>query len=186
MSRDRSDTVQITLIGALASMIAVGLATAGIWPQIQAGYPQDSYWTLGWTGRAGVAAISACGIAGFFLVMARKTRIILNWKRQATSTAWALIDVAVGLLMFAVLYSTSPQVFYSFYRLIFPDLPQQWVIEGLLDTARLKMIAEMNPAGSLSDHLAGITLWAILPFTAWLHLRFWWRGGPERGQITKR
>jgi hypothetical protein len=158
-------------------MVAVVIAAAAIWPQVQAGYPQDSYWTLGWAGRAGVLAISAIGIAVFFAGIAVKTRVILRWKRQATTTAWALIDIAIGLLMFGVLFSISPQVFYSFYLLIFQGLPQQWVIDGLLDTDRLKMIAKMDPLGSLADHLAGITLWAVVPFTVWLHLRFWWRGG---------
>lgn len=177
LSRDRSETWTITLTGMVASLIAVGLAAAAIWTPVLTLYPGDSFWTLGWGGRIGVLAISATGITLVFMGLTLKTRVILRIKNQATSMAWALIDVALGLGVFAVVFSTSPQAFYAFYRLIFADLPQQWVIDGLINVDRLREIALLGPDGSLADHLAGIALWAIVPFTLWLHRRHWWRGG---------
>lgn len=176
MSRDRSDTWTITMIGVVASLLAVGLAAVHVWPQVRAGYPNDSFWTLNWYGRIGVVAISLVGCMLIFSVIAAKTRVIFRVKSQATNTAWLLIDLALGLALFAVVYSVSPQAFYSFYRLIIPGLPQQWVIDGWLNPDRLAQVAQLLPGGSLSDHLAGIMLWAIVPFTVWLHMRSWWRG----------
>lgn len=177
LSRDRSNTWPIALIGMVASLLTVGLAAAQLWPAMQAGYPGDSYWTLGLTGRLGVAAISASGVTLLFALLTLKTRIILALKRQATGTAWAIIDMAAGLALFAVGFSAAPQVFYTFYRMIIPDLPQQWVIKGWVDWDRLSGIARLSSDAALADHTAGITLWSIIPFTLWLHLRHWWRGG---------
>lgn len=177
LTRDRRQGVGLMIWGAWACITAIALAAAVIWPAIAAGYPQDSFWTLDTFGRIGVAAISGIGISLIFLALAMKSRIILRFRRGPTATAWALIDIAIGLLAYGVIFSLSPQIFYSFYRMIFANLPQQWVIDGVLDQDRLKMIAVMAPGGSLADHLAGVTLWAILPFTAWLHMRCWWRGG---------
>lgn len=177
LTRDRPQGVGLMILSAWACILAIALAAAVIWPAIAAGYPQDSFWTLDTFGRIGVATISGIGISLIFLALALKSRIILRFRRGPTATAWALIDIAIGLLAYGVIFSLSPQIFYSFYRMIFANLPQQWVIDGVLDQDRLKMIAVMAPGGSLADHLAGVTLWAILPFTAWLHMRCWWRGG---------
>ncbi len=178
LSRDRSDTWAITLIGMIASLITVGLAAANVWPQARTLYPGDSYWTLGWIGRIGVIAISGIGCTCIYLMLAAKSRLILRVKTQGTNTAWVVIDLAIGLGLFAVIYSVSPQIFYGFYRLIIPGLPQQVVIEGWIDPDRLRFIARMREGGSLSDHLAGICGWGIVPFTLWLHTRAWWRGEP--------
>jgi len=177
LTRDRPQGVGLLILGAWACITAIALAAAVIWPDIAAGYPQDSFWTLDTFGRISVAAISGIGISLIFLALAMKSRLILRFRHGPTATAWALIDIAIGLLAYGVIFSLSPQIFYSFYRMIFANLPQQWVIDGVLDQDRLKMIAVMAPGGSLADHLAGVTLWAILPFTAWLHMRCWWRGG---------
>lgn len=180
LTRDRPHSVRLTIIGTWACVLGVVISLSVLWGALRAGYPTDSYWTLRAGGRAAVAAISTVGIAATFLGLSWKTSRILRRKRGSTATAWALIDIALGLLIFAVVFSVSPQVFYSLYRVIIPGLPQQWVIDGLLDQDRLKMIAVVAPGGSLADHLAGIALWATVPFTAWLHLRFWWRGGAAR------
>lgn len=178
ITRNRIHSLRLVLLGMVGSMIGVALASPAIWEALAQGYPNDSFWTLGLVGRSGVIAISGLGIAGFFLLSAAKSRVILCWKRSATGTAWAFLDTSFGLFGFAVVYSLSPQAFYAFYRLLFPGLPIQWVIDSALNVDQLRGIATFSSDGSLSDHLAGITLWAIVPFTGWLHLRDWWRGGP--------
>jgi len=175
LSRDTSDTVTVTLTGALASLLATGFAAANIWPQIQAGYPRDSYWSLTLTGYTGVLTISIVGIALFFLVLAAKTRLIQRVAPNANRILAGILDCALGQLVFGVLLSLSPQAYYTLYRMLIPTLPQQSVIKSWLDVDRLKVVAEMNVGGSLSDHLSGLVFWAVIPFTIWLHLRFWYQ-----------
>lgn len=184
LTRDKPLRFGLVLFGTWMSIVGVVISLPPLWDAIRAGYPTDSFWTLGVGGRLGVIALSAVGISATFLCLAWKTSLILRFRRGPTATAWALIDIAIGLFIFAVVFSVSPQAFYSFYRLIIPGLPQQWVIDGLLDQDRLKMIAIVTSGGSLADHLAGVALWATVPFTAWLHLRFWWRGG-DPGEVRQ-
>ena len=176
LTRDRATTLALTLAATIACMISIAIASTSIWASITAGYANDSYWTLSKGGRIGVLAISTVGLALFFVSLAWKSRIILGLRAQISATAWVLFDIAFGWLAFGVLHTISPQLFYSFYRLIFDYLPNQWVIDSILDVETLSLIAQLSSGGSLSDHLAGVALWAIVPFTLWLHLRYWWRG----------
>jgi hypothetical protein len=176
LTRDRVMGRSLVLIGIVASFGAVMLASANLWDAIAAGYPSDSYWTLKTGGRTGVLLISLTGITLMFYLLARKTRFILRMKRQVSGTAWALFDIAFGMLVFGVIHTVSPQIFYTFYRFIFSELPNQWVIDSVFDTATLQSIAMLAPDGNLASHLAGITLWAIIPFTLWMHMQNWWRG----------
>lgn len=175
LSRDRIMRPTLIVTGIIAHFIAVTIAAA---PQlsIMSAYPDDSLWTLDLAGRAGVLAISGLGIAAMFILFALKTRVVLRLKHQVSGTAWALFDVALGLLFFGVIHTVSPQVFYTFYRFIFAGLPDQWVIDGWFDAGQLQTIAALAADGNLAGHLAGVTLWAIIPFTLWLHLHHWWRG----------
>ncbi|MEJ6403641.1 hypothetical protein [Yoonia sp. 2307UL14-13] len=152
-----------------AALFAVMLATPPFWHAALAGYPKDSFWTLGPSGRAGVVAIATSGILAIFLMISAKTRALfsLGWPRMIALP----IDIATGLLMFGAIYSLSPQAFYAFYQLIIPDLPAQWVIDTAFDTGRIRHIVHIGPDGSMSDHLAGIGFWAVWPFTFWLHFQ---------------
>jgi hypothetical protein len=176
LSRDRTLGWQTVVVSALVCCASVIIAAANLWVPITKGYPNDSFWTLTAAGRIGVLSISTIGISFIFACLTWKTRLTLQIKSQASGSVWALFDIAFGLLIFGVVHTVSPQVFYSFYCLIFDTLPNQWVIDKLFDTVRLQAIAGLAPTGNLADHLAGVVLWAIAPFTIWLHMRDWWRG----------
>lgn len=176
MTRERPDNRALTGVGVLASILTVVIAANSLHSAIVSGYPADSFWTLATGGRLGVVAISTLGLAGMFAGLAWKTRQILRIKTQISATAWMLFDIAAGCLIFGIIHTISPQAFYSFYRLIFSNLPNQWVIDTIFDTERLQTIAALPASGSMADHLAGVILWSIIPFTGWLHLRHWWRG----------
>jgi hypothetical protein len=158
------------------SLAIVVIASPSIWASIADGYPGDSFWTLSATGRIGVLAISTIGLTCIFALCAKKTKLILRVKRQVSGTAWALFDIAIGLILFGVVYSVSPQIFYGLYRRLIPNLPAQWVVDSVFDVDRLQIIAAIPINGSLADHLAGVALWAIIPFTIWMHMHRWWRG----------
>ncbi len=152
------------------ALIAIALGAPGVWVTAANGYVGDSFWTLGAGGRFGVLTISGVGLALIFTLLAAKTRVIVR-QYHIPGPILLLVDLALGVLLFGIVYAVSPQVFYSFYRLIFADLPNQWVIDTIFDTDQLRKIARLPEGGSLSDHLAGLSLWAILPFTLWQHLQ---------------
>ena len=153
-----------SLVLMVAATAVVLLAARPVQTAILSGYPNDSFWDLGLGGRLGVLAISAFGLALIFLILAWKSRFF----RGLPFGLGLALDVLVGILIYAVLYSVSPQAYYALYQMIFPDLPTQIVVRHII-SPRLVDIAQLQAAGSMSDHLAGVALWAILPFTLWVH-----------------
>ncbi len=129
------------------------------------GYANDSLWTLGLGGRIGVVAISSFGLMAVFSVIAMKSNRLARLPQPAAIP----LDIVAGLLVYCIAFWLSPQLFYSFYQLIFPDLPAQIVIKSPIDLDRLRDIIIPKHGGSLSDHLAGVGFWAVIPFTLWLH-----------------
>lgn len=156
-----------------AALIAVFLSSPALWQAAYAGYPQDSFFTLKTSGRAGVLAISVVSILIFFILLAAKSRSILRRTGTGSAIRFAgfLADCGLGLAIFGFLYSLSPQIYYTFYRLIIPGLPNQLVIKSVFDWERLHLVAGLDPDHMLARHLAGAVLLAIVPFTALIHSR---------------
>ena len=72
--------------------------------------------------------------------------------------------------MFTVAIGVSPQLFYAFYRQVFPDLPWQWVIQSALDFERNGQLLLMQSIESSADLLAALVLWLLLVVACWRHL----------------
>ena len=158
------------LIWILCHLIAAALIP-GIWQGLQNGYPGDSFWTLSELGRIGVIAISVSGLLILTALSALKTNRILRWSQHRWRLLVWLLDVALTLVLFGVLFSVSPQVYYSFYQEIIADLPNQWVIDGPFNWDRLRDIALPTAQGPLADHGATIAMGGLVLFTSYLHRR---------------
>jgi hypothetical protein len=151
-------------VAAVCSVLLICILSPAVWLQGLQGYPQDSYWTLGLAGRVGVLAISLVGISAFYGLL---------WVaiRRFSARTRLVLTVVCGGFGFVLLQALAPQAFYAFYRFIFPDLPQQWVVGHVFDLDQLRALASMPKGGSLSDHLAGMAFWAVCPFAVWAHKR---------------
>ena len=159
--------VPMVLAAGPVAMVAVVLAAPPIWHAAARGYPGDSLFTLSPAAIAGVVALSFGLIALFFLVMTWKS-VWLAKRAPAGRVVTAGLDVLAGLALFGLLHALSRQAYYAFYRAIIPDLPDQWVIR--LDWDRLAAISRLPADASLSQHLSGVTLWAVVPLTVWVHI----------------
>lgn len=151
-----------------ASALGVFVANPDLWQAAVAGYPRDSFWTLGTAGRLGVVAISASGIAVLYLAVARSGAGRPGHQRSAAAI---LAQAASGIAAFLVLYALSPQVFYALYRILIPTLPAQIVIRSPLEPALLAEMLALSPAGSLSAHLAGVSFIALPLFVVLSNIR---------------
>ena len=169
MTLDRQVNVTSTSYIALASMFAVVLNSPGVWLALGNGYEGDSFATLSLTGKIGVIAISTAGLAAIYAVCAAKTGRLL--RDQPTRPALVVLDVIVSICIFGLIYAVSPQVFYTFYQFLFPDLPDQNVLRWPLALEQFRSAIALAPTGSLSSHLAGIGWLGIVPFTLWFHAR---------------
>lgn len=176
LTLDKAANVSTTSYIALASMFAVVLNSPGIWIALAGGYPGDSFATLSLAGMAGVIVISTAGLAAIYALCGAKSRRIL--RDQPTRPALLVLDLIVSVAIFGLFYAVSPQVFYTFYQMIFPDLPNQTVLRLPLAIDQFRGAVAMAPTGSLASHLAGIGLLGIIPFTLWFHARTLEGAGP--------
>ena len=114
-------------------------------------YSQDSFFDLTPWGQAGLATISLI----LFAAMLIGTRSLVRGRPTAVRLAGALVAFWVFVLV-------SPQIYYTYYRMIIPDLPLQWVIwppAAPLDAAVLMIF--QGPQ-NLSAHSQGLLGWALV------------------------
>lgn len=164
--RGRTPSGRLLVVLVLPALFTVAIGASTIWAQVAAGYPDDSFWSLGTGGRAGVVLISSLGYLIIFVCVGRLALWTRNW-----SVLVALpISILMGASVFGLIYSLSPQVFYSLYQFIFPDLPVQIVIKHVLDFDKLIRVAQLSAGSPLADHLAGVGLWGTIVYITWLIL----------------
>jgi len=162
--RGRAARLRLLLVLVPAALFCVFVGSPNLWAQSLAGYPNDSFWDLGTFGRTGVILISSLGLLALFLLIGR----IAIWLRGRMGGRGFVPALLIGWGIYGLVYSLSPQAFYTLYQVIFPDLPAQIVVKHLVDFERLIRVARLSEGGSLSDHLAGVALWGIGIYVGWI------------------
>lgn len=119
-------------------------------------YDSDSFFTLTLAGRIGLVAVSAC----FALFSLFVTRVLTIGR---TGVARFIIWAAVYLGFVWI----SPQGYYAYYRIIFDDLPAQWVIGNPPAARELLELLSFRAPRTLSAHGIGILGWLMLVVTVW-------------------
>ena len=115
-------------------------------------YQNDSFFDLSTFGQMGLGAISALmGVAviwlGYRLMRRRRKR------RTRMVIALALLWLFVWL---------SPQVYYTYYIFIIPDLPWQSVIRTPPGPVDMFEILSFSGRQDLSAHSKGLLGWALI------------------------
>ena len=112
-------------------------------------YDGDSFFTLSLWGRIGLVVLSmALGLIWVWLayLLRRAPRIR------------ALLGALALLWCFA---SFSPQIYYTYYRFLFDDLPQQWVVQAAAPSFLWSSLTFSGRA-TLSAHSFGLLGWTML------------------------
>lgn len=121
----------------------------------------DSLFTLPPGARAALVAIAlVAGLVPLALSVA-KTRALRRAFERRASLLPAALDLVASVSLGLVSLALAPQLFYAYYRRLFPDLPSQWVVEGMPSSERLAALARPAAAGSLADHAAALFLWTL-------------------------
>lgn len=150
------------LATAPAAMIAALFTAPQIWPRIWSGYRGDTLHDLAPVGAAGLGLVSAGLVLALFWLAAGKTRWL-----EARSRWLLLIDPLLAIFLFMFCYMVVPQLYYMYYFFVIPDLPLQWVATRWIGPLDLLALARLPGPGSLSDHLSGLVLRALVLAALW-------------------
>ncbi|MEP6444767.1 MAG: hypothetical protein ABJ034_07750 [Hyphomicrobiales bacterium] len=167
---------------ALPASLLMAMASAPtLWIAILSGYPDDSFFDLGFFGGLGVLAISGTLITLFALIIVWKSRKVLAIASKRRLSGWLVLafDCALGLALFGTLHALSPQAFYQFYHLTHSGLPNQIVVKTLFDYEGMITFAALSTGGNLSQHLSGLVLLSIIPLTVFSHIKFHEKSGTQ-------
>ncbi len=155
-----------TAIRAFARCTAVSLLVGSIilsriWPQLVAGYPNDSFHTLQPFSAIGLCIVAAIGITMMLLISRWQSRAIERiGKLQGRYLL--LADIVIGFLLYWLILSLSPQFFYLYYWFVFDNLPQQWVVQRLLPWSDYLDLWLLLENASIASHAAGMLGWILL------------------------
>ncbi|WP_415921462.1 hypothetical protein [Tateyamaria sp. SN6-1] len=114
-------------------------------------YDGDSFFTLGVAGQIGLAIVSL-GMAAATLGITRLMTFHRPWILRPF--IWAVLFISFIWL--------SPQGYYTFYRLIFDDLPAQSVIKAPPRPEELVAFMTFTGDATLSAHSVGVLGWLML------------------------
>ena len=112
-------------------------------------YNQDSFFTLTTLGQIGLLSLSALM---FVLLTGSMARFCADW--------WVKLAVALG--GFFLFVWLSPQIYYTYYLLVFEGLPVQNVVgkpPTISDVFRLMAFSSQN---NLSAHGQGLLAWSMI------------------------
>ncbi|MEM7268270.1 MAG: hypothetical protein AAF401_03345 [Pseudomonadota bacterium] len=124
-----------------------------VWPRVAVLYDGDEIWHLGVLGALGLMVLSLTMMGVFF---AGSTRVGRMMSRLPLSP---LPHAAAAYLALVACLSIAPQIYYSYYLLLIPGLPLQWVI-AWPDAADLIRAIRFEQDGRLADHFIAAALWS--------------------------
>ncbi|MEP5729233.1 MAG: hypothetical protein ABJL67_07640 [Sulfitobacter sp.] len=114
-------------------------------------YRQDSFFDLSAFGQIGLVVISTI----LFLLI-----LFAAWK--LLSPRGPVIRILGALALYWVFVWASPQIYYMYYWMIFPNLPLQWVIWPPVGLERAIQMLFFQYRHNLSAHFQGVLGWCLL------------------------
>lgn len=114
-------------------------------------YEFDSFFSL--------TAWERVGLFGVSLAFAGACLACVWWLSRGR--AWP-VRILIALAVLWLFVWVSPQGYYAYYRLIFEDLPLQWVIPRIPTPIDMAGHLTFSGRATLSSHTKGILGWALV------------------------
>lgn len=145
-------------------------------------YPSDSIYTLGPFKATALACLTAILLLCAAYTSWRATNLVIRRVRGTVlvSIAAALINGIITTVLYWLFLSLVPQLYYLIYLQIFPNLPNQLVVEGLIPIKEFVKILLFLERPSLSIHAAGLLGWVL--FT---NAVIQWLSAAQRAMVTR-
>jgi hypothetical protein len=114
-------------------------------------YNGDTFFHLSQSGQTGLLLLS--GLLG----------VLMIWVlRRISSRFGKLVNLLSAIVLIWMFIWLSPQIYYTYYWLIFDDLPVQWVIAWPPAPSTLIKMITFTGNANLSDHSKGILFWMMV------------------------
>ncbi len=143
---------------ALISIFIAFLLSPDLWIALVQGYEGDSFYTLEFLERAGLITLTVV-LSGLLLFLGTcKSHFLYNLKSTIPyqKLSIPLIDLLGAFGLLYVFIWLSPQAYYSYYLLIFNDLPLQIVINDELSLAEIGNLLLLEDQQTLSQQGQGL------------------------------
>ena len=136
---------------------------SSLWGRIAQGYAEDTLYNLTVTGRFGLLALTVFLVLMLLSLSQLKSRWLQQVPRSWTGALVTLLtlDLFLTFLLFVVALTVVPQLYYSYYLLLFDNLSPQWVIKLPSFETKGRSLRMASDAGS-SLHAIGFTGWWLL------------------------
>ncbi|WP_350335067.1 hypothetical protein [Coralliovum pocilloporae] len=138
---------------------------------VSSGYAGDSAYTLSPIGQAGLLLLSCLLIIFIAALKAWLGRKLFSRLRLTNSAVLSVLgDLALTVVLCWLALSLAPQVYYTYYLFLFDGLPIQ-IVARFLSAADFMALVLLDGAPSLSSHLQGLFVRALLLMTLAVHIR---------------
>lgn len=118
-------------------------------------YAEDSFLTLSMIQRFGLV----------FLSMALFSLMVFIFRRVVRKSS-AILRILTAIALFFLFVWLSPQIYYTYYQLIFDGLPVQIVIKAPPSPVRLGKILLFQEM-TLSGHSKALLGWVLIILAIW-------------------
>jgi len=129
-------------------------------------YESDSFFTLSLGGQIGLAVLSA-------LLFALMMYVARRW----TKGRHIGFRIGIALALFWAFVWLSPQIYYTYYLVIFDGLPLQVVVQRPPSAAKIFGLMCFAEESNLSAHSQGVLCWGMV-------LRSFF-SSPQRSELTE-
>ena len=151
---------------------------SNLWTPLAQGYTGDTLYNLTVTGRAGLMVLTVLLVLVLLSGSSLKSRWLQQLPRSWAGAAFILfaIDLVLTFLLFVAAETFVPQLYYSYYLLLFDYLSQQWVVKPPT-VERIWLSLRMASDAGSSLHAIGFTGWWMLMLVVLSWLKQWRLGG---------
>lgn len=155
----------------LSGALLLGFGFAGLRP---ANYRLDSYWILDPLDRTVVGGVTAgLLLLGSWAAFHAARALVPENGTPLIRGAVLFGNLCLTLAVYFTAWLLTPQLYYLYYRLIFANLPQQWVIHSGADALIFWRALLLSPEGSIAATVAGLYFWLIFALTVSIHAQSW-------------